>query len=145
MLSHYSWGDYLLTVCVLTGTYYLVIGFIYFRRDMKLPFSKARLSSVHSKEKNKSPESDRSELLAEELEMVANDLRYAILEKAGKNASKPQLLDQLLSRLENYTGLRQPAYRVAISNYVIRHAKEICGVEFSAEELEEAWKTLPRN
>ena len=145
MLSHYSWGDYLLTVCVLTGTYYLVIGFIYFRRDMKLPFSKVKLSGHGLKESNKSQDAAGTELLAEELEMVANDLRYAILERAGKNASKQQLQDQLSRRLENYTGLRKPAYRVAISNYVIRHAKEICGVEFSAEELEEAWKALPRN
>lgn len=71
------------------------------------------------------------------------DLRSGILEKAGKDVGKAALLTQLQLRLTNYGGLRHPAYRAAVNNFIIRDAAECCGVDFSEEELNRAWEALP--
>lgn len=78
------------------------------------------------------------------LEQVLQDIRYGVLEKAGKNADKSELLTALKERLASYDGLRQPAFRIAISRYLEKYAKEICGVGFSVEELEAVWRSLLR-
>jgi hypothetical protein len=44
---------------------------------------------------------------------------------------------QLKERLASFAGLRQPACRVALTNYIVRYAKTFCGVVFSEQELEE--------
>jgi len=57
---------------------------------------------------------------------------------------KDDLLYLLQQRLANYAGLQKPAYRVAINNYIMTNAKEICGVVFNEYELNSAWDRLPR-
>lgn len=78
------------------------------------------------------------------LEQVLQGIRDGVLEKAGKNADKSELLSALKERLASYDGLRQPAFRIAISRYLEKYAKEICGVGFSVEELEVVWRSLLR-
>ncbi len=140
MLSNVTWKEYLVALGVLLLLYYLLIGIKYYRKEIKnlLRGKRARpVFNIHS-------EQSSEEVSLEELEAVVFDLRYAILEKAGKNTSRQELLRQLSERLANYTGLRKPAYRVAINNAVIRYAKENCGIEFSEEELNETWERLSR-
>lgn len=80
----------------------------------------------------------------DELEAVVADLKRSVLEQAGKETSKNQLLVQLKQRLANYTGLRQPAFRTALNHFIMQNAKEICGVDFTEKELDAAWRELPR-
>jgi hypothetical protein len=79
-----------------------------------------------------------------ELEALIDDILYSILVKAGKGVSKEVLFTRLEERLASYDGLHRPAYRVAINNCIVQQAKELCGVAFKEEELEEAWKELLR-
>lgn len=78
---------------------------------------------------------------AGELEHVAADLR-GILEKAGKEAGRQQLLSQLSARLANYAGLRQPAFRVALINLIIREAERLCDTRYSQQEIARALEEL---
>ncbi|WP_157604488.1 hypothetical protein [Solitalea canadensis] len=80
----------------------------------------------------------------DELEKVVSNIRGSILEKAGKDVSKAELLKELKVKLTNYEGLHQPACRVAITNFMIKETKELCGVVLSEEELESVWETLLR-
>lgn len=134
MLSNVSWTEYLAAVGALLILYYLVIGIRYYRKEIK-NLLKGRMKTGHTAGVEKMAE----EISFEELEAVVFDLRYAVLDKAGKNTTKPELLKQLAGRLENYAGLRKPAYRAAINNAIIQHAKDSCGIMFTEEELNEAW------
>ncbi len=134
MLSNVSWEEYLAAVGTLLLLYYLVIGIRYYRKEIK-NLLKGKIKTGDNTRSEKSAE----EISFEELEAVVFDLRYAVLDKAGKNTSKPELLRQLAGRLEHYAGLRKPAYRAAINNAIIQHAKDSCGIVFTEEELNEAW------
>ncbi|OJV52482.1 MAG: hypothetical protein BGO31_07480 [Bacteroidetes bacterium 43-16] len=78
------------------------------------------------------------------LEKLINDLRYNILVKVGKTATKEQLLEAISEKVANYDGLHHPAFRYALNNYIIHHTQNICGVKIEEEELEALWKGLPR-
>ena len=133
MLSNVSWGQYLAGAAILLLVYYLFYILKYHGKDLKNKFSgKGRLN------KSVTPKGSEENSI-EELEMVVNDLRYAVFDKAGPGADKEQLLHRLQVRLSDYEGLKKPAYRVAINNSCIKQAKEICGVAISEEELNAAW------
>ncbi len=144
MLSRFTWTEYVAAVAILTGAYYLVIAALYYRTEIKdIVSGKFKFRTKNISAGNTVP-GELEEADFDELEAVVADLKRSTLEQAGTNATKDQLLLQLKQRLANYDGLRRPAFRVAVNNYIIREAKDICGVAYSESELDEAWNTLPR-
>jgi len=146
MLSNVSWSEYVAVIVVLAILYYLVIGIKYFREEIKALFNgKLKKSSQPAKKGSENLTNQKPvDASFEELQAVVNDLRYGILDRLGKQANKSHLITLLQDRLAKYEGLNRPAYRVAINNYIIQHAEEICGVAFSEDELNAAWDALPR-
>jgi len=147
MLSSISWGQFGAVIGVLLVVYYLFVGATYFQKEIKGLLSgklpKKDKSNDQRQQENAVRENQADSSFIE-LEDTIRDLRYAVLEKAGRQVSKQDLLNRLRERLANYSGLQKPAYRVAINNYIISNAKEICGVVFSEYELDSAWDALPR-
>ncbi|MBT2561304.1 hypothetical protein J7E50_10725 [Pedobacter sp. ISL-68] len=162
MLEAITWKEYLAGLAIVLIGYYAIIGFLIHRNGINITVKKSPDSDSLKKdgsapsyeeqyfispdgdEDKDAGEEDKSENLFDELEEIVTDIRHSILEGAGKGADKDMLLEQLKSRVADYGGLRQPAYRVALNNFIIQHAESICGVVFSEDDLEEAWATLPR-
>lgn len=161
MQTAISWGNYLTGVLIVTAGYYLFIGYKFYRSEItgffsaRATFGQARPNrsrsaesseSITTKGKSVNEDFDQPETLTpmqglyDDLEEVVEDLRTAILENAGTN--KPALLAVLASRLENYDGLRRPAFRVAVNHYIIRQSQETCGINFTESELDAAWEEL---
>lgn len=137
-----SWGTYLTVLVILVAAYYIIIGALYYKKEFRSLLSgKGKSSGTNEKDEE---EQEQGDSLFDELEEVVLDIRSNILEQAGKSVGKADLLDQLKERLITYGGLRNPAFRVAVDNFIIKHAEEICGVVYSEEELEAAWGILPR-
>lgn len=144
MLSRFTWSDYLSAVAVLVIIYYLVITALYYRSEIKNILSGKFKPGTKKLSDDNTASDGMDEADFDKLEAVVADLKRSTLQQAGTNTNKDQLLLQLKQRFANYDGLRRPAFRVAVNHYIIKHAKEICGVAFSEEELDAAWKTLPR-
>lgn len=146
MLSNVSWGDYLFGAAILAFVYYVVIVAVFYRSDLiKLFRRKFNPSPAFSPNEAEDWETGNEEDGSfQELEATVADIRQNILTVAGKETSKAGLLTELKARLANYDGLRVPAYRAAINNYIAEHAKNLNGVAFSEEELDAAWGVPPR-
>jgi len=148
MFKTITWSNYATALALLIALWYGIILLAYYRKEIfnlisgkyKIPTRKKKQQSKEDLEET----ADEDENTFEELEGIVTDIRHGILEEAGKGAGKEVLLTQLKERLANYGGLRQPAFRVAINNFIIQYAESICGVAFSEDELNEAWDTLPR-
>ncbi len=144
MLQNITWSGYLGGVAVLLVCYYLFIGAKYYREEIG-KLLKGKLPKRAGTEKETVSKGEQlPDASFDELEAVVNDLRYAVFEKAGKSVSKQELLASLQQRLATYTGLQKQAYRVAMNNFIISHAKDLCGVVFSESELNAAWDALLR-
>lgn len=147
MQTAISWSNYVTGALIVTAGYYLFIGYRFYREDIAAIFSgktKLRLPSKSKPEPGSKagPESYQPmQGSFDELEEVVEDLRTTILGNAG-NIEKPALLSLLAGRLENYAGLRRPAFRVAVNHYIIRQAQESCGISYTEAELDNAWQQL---
>lgn len=151
MLESITWKEYLVGMAVVVITYYLLVGLLFYRKQITGTITdKLKPQANRNKEISPEPEEEEQEeewtsggSLFDELEELVTDIRHSILEVAGKEAGKDMLLLQLKSRVARFGGLRQPAYRVALNNFIIHQTEIICGVVFSEEELNEAWDTIP--
>jgi len=133
MLSKITWGEYLITLIILISIYYLAVGLRFY-----LPQIKKILSGRKEIRSNDAIYND-SDAMLHELEDVTRDLRYAVLERLSRPVNKEQLLELLQRRLAGYSGLSKPPFRVALNNYIMLHAKEICDVSVNDQELNALW------
>jgi hypothetical protein len=129
MLQGISWSTYLESAAVLTAIYYTGVAVIFYRDKIKALLQPKVKTAAGS-------DTGSSDNIAafENLESLVHEID-SILEQAGNQATKDQLLPQLKAKLATYGGLRQPAYRAAVFNHIIKQAEEISGVRISAEEL----------
>lgn len=147
MQTAISWSNYVTGALIVTAGYYLFIGYRFYREDIAAVFSgkaKLRLPQKSKPETHTKAASANDQLMQgsfDELEEVVEDLRTTILGNAGA-IEKPALLLLLAGRLENYAGLRRPAFRVAVNHYIIRQAEESCGISFTEKELDDQWRQL---
>ena len=130
MLKFITWGNYIAGSAALLACYYAVVLLAYYRSEIQ------SLITGSLKQGHSATVADAPEAQFEELESIVHEID-GILEQAGKEATKDQLLPQLKRKLANYGGLRIPAYRVAVFNHITTQAEELCGVRISAKELEE--------
>ena len=143
MLEAITWNTYFSTMAVSMAAYYIIIIVSYYPHEFRSllsgrinKFSQARQQEEeqHHRRTDEKPTDH-----FEELEATVAELN-GILGKAGQNrTSKETLLMQLIQTLSNHTGLREPAYRVAVINFILENAVRHCQINFSEEELEEAW------
>ncbi|WP_192347862.1 hypothetical protein [Algoriphagus sp. Y33] len=143
MLEGITWKEYFAAVGILATVYYTVIAVMYYRKEIRALLSGRFRQPLEGKREAEQETAAREKDPFEELEAVVAEL-HGILGRAGKGAGKAMLLEQMRPVLSSYTGLREPAYRVAVTNFIITHAEELCGAVFSEEELEEEWRTLLR-
>lgn len=137
MLSNITWGAYFTFVAIALLLYYTTIVMIFYRGEMGSILRSTKL--LPPGQGNGDAPASRPEY--EGLEPVVADLK-SILEKAGKGAEKGAVLPLLLSRLASYGGLKHPAFRIAIINYLVRNAAAICDISFSEQELESSLRRL---
>jgi hypothetical protein len=147
MFTSITWSNYFTALLILAIAWYIIIAIMYYRKEI-FNLLQGKYKTPFKKKTKVTPESEESEEDSEhtfdELEGIVTDIRHSILEEAGKEANKAELLKQLQQRLANYGGLRQPAFRMAINNFIIQYGESICGVAFSEDELDAAWEALPR-
>ncbi|WP_313491983.1 MULTISPECIES: hypothetical protein [Sphingobacterium] len=142
MLSNITWTQFLVVLIGVLVVYYIIY-FIRFRFNglMDKLNHKSEAYELDIYDKNEQDEETRK---LDELEVLINRIKTDILDKAGKSATKDQLLAALPESVAGYDGLHQPAYRYALNNYIIQQANQLCGVVIEEEELEALWDNLPR-
>jgi hypothetical protein len=131
MLQGISWSTYLEGAAILTAFYYAGMALVFYRGEIKTflqPKAKPA-AKIHTSTTDDTAAFEKLESIVHEID--------SILEQAGTQATKDQLLPQLKAKLASYGGLRQPAYQAAVFNHIIKQAEEISGIRISADELGE--------
>lgn len=147
MLQNISWGQYLSVLLILVLIYYVGYFMKYYQEKLITKLQQNRPESEESFSDPDTQDMDQhsaEEQEIDELEAIVNEIREFILDKAGKEADKDELAQQLESYVANFNGLHKPAFRYALTNYIIQQAELKCGVVFEEEELEAIWEKLSR-
>ncbi|MEB2774646.1 hypothetical protein SYJ56_04970 [Algoriphagus sp. D3-2-R+10] len=142
MLEAITWNTYFSTLAIgLTAYYLTIIGLYYpqeFRSLLSGKIKQISQNSQHAGEQDRKRTDGYPTDHFEELEATVAELN-GILGKAAHMTSKETLLIQLIQLLSSHPGLRAPAYRVAVINFIVENAAKRCRINFSESEIEEAW------
>ena len=142
MLEAITWNNYFITLAIGITTYYLMIIGLYYPKELRSLISGKSLqfNPTGQQEKERKPsrtdstEADRFE----ELELTVAEIQ-GILGRAENMTDKKLLLKQLSEVLSSHPGLRDPAYRVALSNYLSENIPKQTRHNISESELETIW------
>lgn len=140
MLEQITWNNYFTAVAIILVIYYLLIALLYYRGEISEKINRYMKSGTVAPEEIEDESSTGSSAF-NELEAIVAGIK-GILEEAGKEAGKEELLERLGNILASYEGLGSPAFRGAINNYIIGHAEKICAVSFDEEELNRHWQKI---
>jgi|GEM_PF-2244762 len=146
MLEALTWNHYFSTLALGLIAYYIGIAILYYPQEIRSLISgKTMRLNLISKSERVQPqaqtESDESYEPDpfEELEITVAELK-GILGKAGNMTDPHELYHQLSQVLSNHPGLREPAYRVAIDNFLREHIPKFTPYHFTETELKAIWK-----
>lgn len=142
MLEAITWNSYFSTLAIGITAYYLIIIGLYYPKDLRSLISGKSFhfnpTGQQEKERQLSRPDPKDTDRFEELEITVAELQ-GILGRAGNMTDKKLLLKQLSEVLSSHPGLRDPAYRVAIGNYLSENIPKQTRHNFSESELETIW------
>ncbi|MDR7132667.1 hypothetical protein J2X69_005041 [Algoriphagus sp. 4150] len=143
MLEAITWNQYFSALAVGMSAYYLIIIGLYYPQEFRSLLS-GKIKQInnnrqHTVEQEQRRADDNSTDPFEELEATVAELNGILGKAAHNKTSKETLLSQLIQTLSNHPGLREPAYRVAVINFILENAAKHCQINFSESELEESW------
>jgi hypothetical protein len=144
MLEAITWTHYFSALAICLTLYYLGFAVYYYPKEIRNLLSGNPISSspTHQQEN----EGQRTETgnkgidPYEELETTVAELK-GILIKAGTTTAKEQLFQLLHQLLSNHPGLRAPAFRNAITNFLSEHIPKTNRLPISDSDLELLWET----
>jgi hypothetical protein len=154
MLKSISWGQFLLTVFILVGVYYLVVAVLYYRKDIK-GLLKREPGKLEAKEplKDKAAEtsipappvqgSDPDENLPPQFADSKRAIKeiQAVLERARlEEFGRALLLAALHPILLQYRHLKGTAFEIAINNFLEKECKDLNSVHLEADEVKALWQ-----
>ncbi|TXE13427.1 hypothetical protein [Algoriphagus aquimarinus] len=142
MLEAITWNNYFITLAIGITTYYLIIIGLYYPKELRSLISGKSMqfnpSGQQEKERHQSRTDPTKTDLFEELEVTVAELQ-GTLGRAGNITDKNLMLEQLSQVLSSHPGLRDPAYRVAIGNYLSENIPKVTRHDISESELETLW------
>lgn len=143
MLEAITWNHFFSTLALGLIAYYIGIAILYYPQEIRSLISTKtmRLNLISQSEKVQPQLQTESDELDpfEELEITVAELK-GILGKAGNMTDHHQLYNQLGQILSNHPGLREPAFRVAIDNFLREHIPKFTPCHFTEAELKAIWK-----
>jgi hypothetical protein len=162
MLDQISWGDFLLTSGGLLLLYYLVIGALYYRKDLQNVLSgRGGLllrSNAGPQDTGVVPQSQQHALPEEEgyyideapnnpdqqmydvVNALTDDLGDLFYAAAAEGWERPALLASLHRKLADHPQLAGTAFETSVNNYIAVHADKAGFTHFSAEEMKGLWR-----
>lgn len=157
MFEQINWTDYLITIGSVTAGYYVLIGGLFFRREISELMNKSTkwkpkrsegsgISLFSDAEAQQAAISEQEEVVEEVLEEVNQlmDRLQEVMLEVTQDTSKADLLSRIAEALKGYTWANREAYSGMLGELIVSQGKEICGVVISEKDLDELWRSLPR-
>ena len=142
MLEEITWNSYFSTLTASIIAYYLIIIGLYYPKELRSLISGKSMQFNPTCQQEKERQLSRTDPTDpdrfEELELTVAELQ-GTLGRAGNMTDKNLLLEQLSQVLSSHPGLRDPAYRVAIGNYLSENIPKLPRQQISESELEKIW------
>ncbi|GAA4430800.1 hypothetical protein GCM10023091_00540 [Ravibacter arvi] len=136
-MEQVSWQVYVMSVVLVTGTYYLYVGFRYYRQDFKNLLNKV-FQPPERQTVYQDPEEEPIQIAElEALSQASRTMEQVFDELTGIEVTKEEAIS--VAR-EYLSGFKQPVFRISLSQLVSRKVKEAFKLELTPDELRAIWE-----
>lgn len=160
MLPHFTWTDYSLAVAVIGIVYYLIVGALFYRQEIKtfsarktsfgsgrrsLPRAANQLSEPEAVESEKAERKRppwQNEEVFGKVEELAQQIRISISEACQKGYERRDLIFLIQLLIKYFSAIKGSPFRPAIDNVITSESAKYGFINLSAVELEEVWKEV---
>ena len=147
MIKQVSWAEYFTAMAVACAAYYVVVIFLYYRREVfdvisgkrKLPLvaTPPPTTSLPDPAGNYKARPDATQ--EEKLFALTNQLMQELNPVFGNGYVKGELMTALQLILRKYSSLKDTAFQVSINNYIQMESENQGSVDLSEGELKGLW------
>jgi len=130
MFTQVSWTNYILIVVLLSGCYYLIIGYLFYRHDLLQLISGKKIATndvVTTSERYKP------------LVQFSDEVQALLTEAVRNRLDRINIIQSLQLLLKKYPELKDSASHESIQNLIINECKSYCSIHLSEEELGTLW------
>jgi hypothetical protein len=138
MFASYSWSGFLWFSLLVAITYYLFIGWLYYRKDIYrfMFYKRDKLKDAINKPVNEIPD------YVQKVHELVSELGMIIRNASEDKLLKAELLFALQQKIKNFTFLETTEYKGKINLYIAEEM-EIYGIHgIMPEEIEHLWNPL---
>lgn len=132
MLESISWTKFLEAAAVASACYYVGLAVACYRKQILVFINDPKSFRI---DKKNNAAGGNGQQKATPMAII-HDIS-SVMEQAGYQADKAQLLDSIKTTLSKYKNADLPAYRVPIQDFIISKAEEVCGVRITVQELDD--------
>lgn len=154
-----TWASYALIVTVCLGVYYTVIGFMFYRPNLKASAIEGVRNQVTElepvgntltdpKRQNLVGEEEHEEIIVENDEATFNpeaqdfaDEIVAFTSSCNEDITKENLLLSLIRIIQKYPSLKDSEQRYELNQLIAISTENYCSIHVSADELSELWRS----
>jgi hypothetical protein len=144
MLKSISWAACIETLLSMAGIYYLVIGLMYYRKEIVALVKGKGLGS--SREKATPGEADTGNKPADNTpedflltERIVSELKVVIKKVMDDQVEREDLLGSIAHSLEGHGHLKNTPYAVAINHFIVFECETNYSVHLNEEEVMKLW------
>ena len=136
-MEQISWQTYVISVGLVTGAYYLYVGFRYYRQDVKNTLNRIFQPPDRKPDPQETEENPISQQELESLSKASQTMEEVFDELSGIQATKEEAI--AVAR-EHLTAFTRPVFREGLEQLVVRKSKEVFRLDLTPADLQKLWE-----
>jgi hypothetical protein len=159
MLTNFSWGNYSLSVALLTTGWYLFVGFRFYLDDIrkivtgeqKIQFRSAATPAYEQPEPMVSPESTEPVLQSsfavadptfDDVDRLIEKLKNVIADTSKRKLVKEEFTHYLALVLQEYPSVKNSPFKSSVSEFIVSECDKLETLHLTQEEAEILWNDI---
>lgn len=142
-----SWSVYFTTIAIALIFYYMVIGYLYYRKEIITAFNNnVQFNSVTGNplkhipgEVKENNQTDISANIPLQVQSFTDEVKACLQEAGSNDYTKEDILNLLQRLVLKYPFIKDSVYKLSLEQFIINECETHCAVSFSEEEVSVIW------
>jgi hypothetical protein len=141
MFNDISWQNFIVFIASVSLVWYVTIGIVYYRTDLKtlFQFVRKRLLPSNLPVKNETVVSEELTDPFDAAQQARNEISQILERAAHHSFPKEEIIVAFKLCLRQYTQLKTTALRPVINNFISIESKNKCSTIFDEADLNQVW------
>jgi len=137
MLTGTTWVQFLEGIALLLIAYYIVVGLLYFKKEMRALLQRKKSNTVRVNEEN-IPQSSQDPLMPS-LHALMTGIKTLLQAAASEKYAANETILGLQQLIREYPAIKVSRFVPSINNEIIQLSNELLGQPLSADDMDVIW------